>query len=58
MASTMLAPLRNPCVRTDITRIAARSGGRFDAARVVAVIDGRRDVAAHGPRKMPVSGAV
>lgn len=42
----------------DLTRIAERAGGRFDDARVMAVIDGRREVAAHGPREMPVWGAV
>ena len=39
-------------------RIAERSGGRFDEAAVMQVIDGRREVAAHGPREMPVWGAV
>lgn len=48
--------LREP--PADLTRIAERSGGRFDEARVMAVIDGRRDVASHGPRDMPVWGAV
>lgn len=43
---------------TDLTRIAKRSGGSFDEARVMAVIDGRREVAAHGTREMPVWGAV
>ena len=43
---------------TDLTRIAERSGGRFDEAGVMAVIDGRRQVLAHGPREMPVWGAV
>jgi len=48
--------LRRPPV--DLTRIAEREGGRFDEARVMAVIDGRRAVAEHGPREMPVWGAV
>lgn len=43
---------------TDLTTIAKRSGGRFDDADVMAVIDGRRLIAEHGPREMPVWGAV
>jgi mono/diheme cytochrome c family protein len=42
----------------DLTTIARRSGGRFDEARVMRVIDGRRVVAGHGSREMPVWGAV
>jgi mono/diheme cytochrome c family protein len=42
----------------DLTTLAQRTGGRFDEAAVMAVIDGRRAVAAHGPREMPVWGAV
>ena len=42
----------------DLTRIAERNDGRFDERAVMAVIDGRRDVAAHGDRDMPVWGAV
>jgi len=38
----------------DLTRIAERNGGKFDDAAVMAAIDGRRTVAAHGPRDMPV----
>ncbi len=40
----------------DLTRIAARSGGAFDAAVVAAFIDGRTRIAAHGEREMPVWG--
>ena len=40
----------------DLTRIAARRDGRFDAAEVAAFIDGRVDVTAHGRREMPVWG--
>lgn len=40
----------------DLTRIAARRGGRFPAAEITRFIDGRRDVAAHGNRAMPVWG--
>ncbi|MFM8412297.1 MAG: c-type cytochrome [Alphaproteobacteria bacterium] len=42
----------------DLTLIAKRDGGRFDERRLVAVIDGRRAVAAHGSRAMPVWGEV
>lgn len=42
----------------DLTTLARRSGGRFDESAVMATIDGRRLVAAHGPRDMPVWGAV
>jgi mono/diheme cytochrome c family protein len=40
----------------DLTRIAARSGGAFDAAKVAAFIDGRTRIEAHGEREMPVWG--
>lgn len=43
---------------TDLTRLALDHGGDFDESAVMAVIDGRRAVAAHGPRDMPVWGAV
>ena len=39
----------------DLTRIAARRGG-FSADAVAAFVDGRENVAAHGPREMPVWG--
>ncbi len=55
-AGPLAQSLRTP--PTDLTRIAAQAGGRFDEARVMAVIDGRYEVAAHGPREMPVWGAV
>jgi mono/diheme cytochrome c family protein len=42
----------------DLTRLAERAGGRFPEAEVMATIDGRRAVAVHGPREMPVWGAV
>ncbi len=42
----------------DLTRIAERAGGTFDEGAVMAVIDGRRAVASHGPREMPVWGEV
>ncbi len=43
---------------TDLTTIARRAEGHFDESRVMAIIDGRYEVAAHGPREMPVWGAV
>jgi mono/diheme cytochrome c family protein len=43
---------------TDLTTLARRSGGRFDAQRVAAAIDGRSSVVAHGTRDMPVWGVV
>lgn len=48
--------LRRP--PSDLTRIAQRSGGAFEPSRVMMVIDGRREVVEHGPREMPVWGAV
>jgi mono/diheme cytochrome c family protein len=43
---------------SDLRTIAARNGGTFDEAAVLAVIDGRRQVAVHGPRDMPVWGTI
>lgn len=40
----------------DLTALAAANGGTFPASRVIETIDGRREVAAHGPRDMPVWG--
>ncbi len=40
----------------DLRGIAARHGGSFPEAVVLAVVDGRREVAVHGPREMPVWG--
>jgi mono/diheme cytochrome c family protein len=42
----------------DLTQIAKRAGGRWDESAVMATIDGRRQVAAHGTRDMPVWGAI
>ncbi len=50
------ASLQNP--PPDLTKLAKRAGGRFDETTVLAIIDGRRQVAVHGPRGMPVWGAV
>ncbi len=43
---------------SDLRLIAKRHGGRFDEAYVMQIIDGRRAVAEHGTREMPVWGAV
>ncbi|MEL6324972.1 MAG: hypothetical protein AAFQ84_12160 [Pseudomonadota bacterium] len=42
----------------DLTQLAAKNGGVFPIERVFAVIDGRNQVATHGPRQMPVWGAL
>lgn len=41
---------------TDLTELARRNGGAYPFNRVYEVIDGRRDVAAHGTREMPIWG--
>jgi mono/diheme cytochrome c family protein len=40
----------------DLTRIAARRGGRFDRDEIQSWIDGRRRAAAHGTGEMPIWG--
>jgi hypothetical protein len=40
----------------DLTVLAKNNGGVFPTQRVYEIIDGRRDVEAHGPRAMPVWG--
>lgn len=40
----------------DLTLLAADNGGVFPLERVLEVIDGRADIAAHGDRRMPVWG--
>ena len=42
----------------DLTTLAQRNDGVFDAQAVLSTIDGRREVIAHGPRDMPVWGVV
>jgi mono/diheme cytochrome c family protein len=42
---------------TDLTKLSQRQGG-FDKGAILAAIDGRREVAAHGSREMPVWGAI
>jgi len=48
--------LKNP--PADLTRLAARNGGKFPDADVARWIDGRFDVPAHGTREMPIWGRV
>jgi len=43
---------------TDLTRLAAKAGGRFPFAAVVESIDGRRQTRGHGTGDMPVWGEV
>jgi mono/diheme cytochrome c family protein len=40
----------------DLTRIAARHGGRYPDNWVYRIIDGRESLVSHGPRDMPVWG--
>lgn len=40
----------------DLTKLSARHGGDFPEDYAYYVIDGRADVATHGPREMPVWG--
>jgi len=42
----------------DLTRIAARRGGRFPAGEIAQFIDGRFQLEAHGSREMPIWGTV
>lgn len=50
-----VAPFLNVAV-PDLTRIAARRGGQFPADEIYRIVDGQADLAAHGPRHMPVWG--
>jgi mono/diheme cytochrome c family protein len=40
----------------DLTRIQARRGGQFPELEVFRIIDGQSELAAHGPRHMPIWG--
>jgi mono/diheme cytochrome c family protein len=40
----------------DLTAIAKRRGGTFSSTEIAEIIDGRRDLTAHGTRSMPVWG--
>ena len=42
----------------DLTTLAKRNGGKFDETAVMMTIDGRLHIAQHGPRDMPVWGAI
>jgi hypothetical protein len=46
-----------PIKPADLTVLAKKNGGIFPTSRVQEIIDGRLEVAAHGPRLMPVWGA-
>lgn len=43
---------------SDLTQIAARNGGRFPDERMREILEGTREVPAHGSRDMPVWGAI
>jgi len=43
---------------TDLTTLSQRNGGVFPFQTVYESIDGTRDIAAHGPRDMPIWGMV
>jgi len=40
----------------DLTLLAKRNNGNFPAQHIAQIIDGREEIAAHGPRDMPVWG--
>jgi mono/diheme cytochrome c family protein len=42
---------------TNLTQLAKKNGGVFPVSAVYEIIDGRKAVAAHGSREMPVWGA-
>ena len=42
---------------SDLTLLSKKNAGVFPFHSVYAVVDGRQDVAAHGPREMPIWGA-
>ncbi|MBI2962835.1 MAG: cytochrome c [Deltaproteobacteria bacterium] len=50
------ATLKTP--PADLTQLAKKGGGRVDEPKLLSFIDGRRWVKEHGPREMPVWGAV
>jgi mono/diheme cytochrome c family protein len=43
---------------TDLTQLAKKDGGKLDEPKLLSFVDGRRWVKEHGPREMPVWGAV
>ena len=42
----------------DLTLLARNNGGVFPAERISGVIDGRIEIVSHGPRDMPIWGAL
>jgi len=52
-----VAPTMRP-KPSDLTQLAKKHGGAFPSALVKETIDGRKAIAAHGSRKMPVWGDV
>jgi mono/diheme cytochrome c family protein len=50
-----VAPLLGVAV-PDLTLLASRRGGSFPVDEVYKIVDGQADLAAHGPRHMPVWG--
>jgi len=42
---------------TDLTVLAKKNAGVYPFHSVYAIVDGRQDVAAHGPRDMPIWGS-
>jgi mono/diheme cytochrome c family protein len=43
-------------VPPDLTVLTKKNGGLFPAERISSVIDGRVEIASHGPRDMPIWG--
>src|SRR5262245_19301181 len=43
---------------SDLAQLAKQGGGNLDEPKLLSFIDGRRSVKEHGPREMPVWGAV
>ena len=41
---------------TDLTQLTRENDGRFPFLEVFEMIDGRREIAVHGPRSMPIWG--
>ena len=56
VAGRGLEPAPAPPIPPDLTKIAARRGGRFDRVEISEWIEGRSAPEAHGPRRMPVWG--
>jgi len=41
---------------TDLTKLAARNGGKYPSLKVVAIIRGEETLSAHGTKEMPIWG--